>query len=94
MNLETLSKGFVKAPAATIMGLLVLGIIYLAIENKSIQAQKSKVEADAAITIVNTERRCAEEKDEFRKQLIEAYRSMMEYQSVLDMEVKKLKRKK
>lgn len=94
MDIKTLSTGFQKYPLAMICGLLIGAVVTLFFDNKSLRAEKSRVEANAVLQIVATERRCAEEKDAFRRDLIESYKSALERQQVIEDQIRNLKKKK
>ncbi len=94
LDISTLTKSFSKAPLPAFVAVLILAVIWLAIENKTLSQRIVTVNDSANQQIAQILTQCANEKDALRQEQIQFINASLLRLQQLDDQLRAVKKRK
>jgi len=92
MSFSELTKGFAKSPMPAMIAVLVLALTWIAFEYKALNEKITAIQEAGKAEVLETERRCAKEKSDLYREMLESVNKALEEQKKLDERVKRFKK--
>jgi len=92
MSFSELTKGFAKSPMPAMIAVLILALTWIAFEYKALNEKITAIQDAGKAEVLETERRCAKEKADLYREMLESVNKALEEQKKLDERVKRFKK--